>query len=152
MSGDMGMGGMGQMGGGMGSMPAMGGAAGMGGGMPSGGGMDGMGGMGGLGGLGGAGGLGALMGGDPNNLGKAIGAAAQMGLIPNGNGGGGGGLSLPKFGNQRPVQQQRPMQAQVRKSQMPGAGMARSVNGAVNYGVKAGAYRAINNGLRKLRF
>jgi hypothetical protein len=76
-----------------------------------------------------------------------------MGLIPNGNGaGGGGGLSLPKFGNQRPVQQQQPMQAGVRKSPMPGSGMARTVNGAMNYGVKAGAYRAINNGLRKLRF
>lgn len=132
----------------MGNMGQMGG--GMDGGMGAGGGMGAMDGMGGLGGLGGAGGLGALMGGDPNNLGKAIGAAAQMGLIPNGNGGG-GGLSLPKFGNQRPMQQQRPMSAPARRP-MPGSGMARTMNGAVNYGVKAGAYRAINNGLRKLRF
>ena len=117
----------------------MGGA--MGGGMPA-------------GGMGDMGGLGGMMG--NGDISKALGTAAQMGLIPGSGGAGGaggaglGGFSMPKFG-QKPVQRSMPMQQQ--RKPMPGAGMARSVNGAVNYGVKAGAYRAINRGLsRALRF
>ncbi len=100
------------------------------------------------------GGLSGMMG--NGDIGKALGTAAQMGLIPGSGGAGGaggaglGGFSMPKFG-QKTAPRSMPMQQQ-RKS-MPGSNIARTMNGAVNYGVKAGAYRAVNRGLsRALRF
>ena len=138
---------MGDMSGGMGGLGASGGMGEMNGGMGSGG-------MSGGADLGALGALGAMAGGNADNLGKAIGAAAQMGLIPNGTNGG-GGLSLPKFGNQRGAmrpqqQQQMPMRQSgggsgINMNNLPGA---RIVNRAANQAAARAMGRLINRGLR----
>ena len=116
-----------------------------------------------LGALGGMGGMDGSMAGF-DNLSKAIGAAAQMGLIPGAGGqsGGGMGLGLPRFGSQSGANSGQRTSGPPRSNgsmlnAIPGVGVAttlgRSVNSSVNRAIPRAVNRAVNQSInRAFRF